>query len=159
MKALRRIGLAALLAVTALVSAGCGVSKVRDIKLESAGVKYLVPTSAKSLDAVLLLEIDNPAMSFTVQDVTGDIRFFEQTVASFLAGPIALEKKSRQVYELPCTLTLDPSMSFLSLLALVARNRTLDGFKADINLYVANKNGTLKAPLTFKDMDLSQFTR
>ena len=44
-------------------------------------------------------------------------------------------------------------------LALVARNRTLDGFKADINLYVANKNGTLKAPLTFKDMDLSQFTR
>ena len=159
MKALRRIGLAVVLAVTALAAAGCGMSRVRDIKLESVGVKYLVPTSAKSLDAVLELEIDNPAMSFTVKDVVGDIRFYEQAVATFAAGPITLEKKSVQTYDLPCTVTLDPGMSFLGVLALLARNRDLKGFKADVDLFVATKNGTLKAPLSFKDMDLSQFTR
>ena len=60
MKTLRRILLAvAAAALTCLMAGGCGVSKIKDIKLVSAGVKYIIPTSLRTFDAVLELGVDN----------------------------------------------------------------------------------------------------
>lgn len=147
------------MAVFVLLVSGCGMSRIKDIRLDSVGVKYVVPTSGRSLDALLELGIDNPAMSFTVQDVKGTIYCEDRTIASFTTGPVNLEGKTRQVYQLPCTVQLDEGTSFLSLLILLAKHSTLEGFKADVNMYVANASGALRAPISFKNMDLSQFTR
>ena len=103
MKAWKHIGI---FLVAALVACSCGVSKVKDISLTSVGIQYIVPTSARSMDAKLELGINNPAMGFAVQEVTGTVRYNEKELAHFMTGPLQLEGKSEQVYELPCTVTL-----------------------------------------------------
>lgn len=139
------------------VASSCGVSRIRDISLSSFGIKYIVPTSARSMEGVLLLEIDNPALSFTASDIEGLVRLEEKALLHFTAGPLPLEGKTVQVYELPCTVTLDEGASLLELVRIASR-RSLEGLEADVNVHVATKNGTLKAPISFKDIDLSQFS-
>lgn len=158
MKALRRIIIAAALAVTALMAAGCGISKIKDIKLTGAGVKYIIPTSLRSFDAVLVLGIDNPAMTFKVSNVDGAIRVDDIPYATFQAGEITVEGRQSQEYVLPCSITLEPDITLIDLLKLAAR-RSLEGMKADVNLRVASKSGAINAPLKYKNIDLSEFSK
>ena len=72
MKALRHIGI---FIAAALALCSCGLSKVKDIAITDVGVAYIVPTSARSVDAKLLLDIDNPARSLAVHEVSGVIRY------------------------------------------------------------------------------------
>lgn len=159
MKTLRRILLAvAAAALTCLMAGSCGVSKIKDIKLVSAGVKYIIPTSLRTFDAMLELGIDNPAMTFNVDEVSGLIKVDDVPFASFTAGHLTVESKQIIRYELPCTIDLEPGRNLLDVLKLSTR-RSLDGIKADINLKVASKNGTFKAPLSYKDLDLAEFSK
>ena len=155
MKAIRHI---LVLVAAALLLAGCGASKLKDISLTSVGVCYVVPTSSRSMDAKLLLGIDNPAMAFTVQEVTGTIRYNQKEIAHFITGPVSLEARSQQEYELPCTVTLAEGASLLDILILASK-RSLEGLKADVDLQAAlKKNGALRAPFKFRDLDISSFT-
>lgn len=159
MKTLRRILLAvAAAALTCLMAGSCGVSKIKDIKLVSAGVKYIIPTSLRTFDAMLELGIDNPAMTFNVDEVSGLIKVDDVPFASFTAGEVRVEGKQIIRYELPCSITLEPGISLIDVLKLSTR-RSLDGIKADINLKVASKSGTFKAPLSYKDLDLAEFSK
>ncbi len=156
MKAFKHIGI---VLVVALLAGSCGVSKVKQISLSSVGIAYIVPTSLRSMDAKLLLGINNPAMSFAVQEVTGTIRYQEKPLAHFSTGSIELQGKSDQVYELPCTVTLAEGASLLDLL-IIASKRSLDGLKADVDIQGAlRKNGVLRAPVKFRDLDISNFSR
>jgi hypothetical protein len=158
MKTLRRILAAAAVAATCLMAGSCGVSQIKNIKLTSAGVKYIIPTSTRSFDAVLYLGIDNPAMTFNVNEVVGAIRVDDIPFATFSAGQMQVQGKQNLRYELPCTIDLDPGRSLLDVLKLALRS-SLDGIKADISLQVATKNGTLKAPLVYRDLDLAEFSK
>ena len=159
MKTLRRIHLAvAAAALTCLMAGSCGVSKIKDIKLVQAGVKYIIPTSLRTFDAVLELGVDNPAMTFNVSGIDGIIRVDEVPFATFTAGEMRVEGKQIIRYELPCSIALEPGISLLDVLKLSTR-RSLDGIKADVNLNVASKNGTLKAPLSYKSLDLAEFSK
>ena len=156
MKVFKYIGI---FLVAALVACSCGVSKVKEISLTSAGVAYIVPTSLRSMDGKLLLGINNPAMGFAVQEITGTIRYEEKPIAHFVTGSIELAPRCEQVYELPCTVTLADGASLLDVLVIASKN-SLSGLKADIDVQGAlKKNGVLRAPLRFRDLDLSQFTR
>lgn len=135
----------------------CGVSKVKDISLSSVDIAYAVPTSSRSMDAKLLLGINNPSISFTVQEITGTLRYQEKPIAHFHTGSVQLVGKSDQVYELPCTVTLDEGTSLLEILVIASR-RTLEGLKADIDIQAAlKKNGVLRAPYSFRDLDIATF--
>lgn len=154
MKALRHI---VLLLLLVLGISSCGVSKIKDISLSSVDIAYVVPTSARSLDAKLLLGIDNPSIDFAVQEVHGTIRYQEKPLAHFRTGGVELKGKTDQVYELPCTVTLDEGASLLDLLVIASR-RSLEGLKADIDIQAAlKKNGVLRAPWSFKDLDVDSF--
>ena len=156
MKAYKQIGI---FLVAALLACSCGVSKVKDISLTSVGVAYIVPTSMRSMDGKLLLGISNPAMGFAVQEVTGTVRYMDKPIAHFSTGGIELPPKSEDVYELPCTVTLAEGASLLDVLVIASR-RSLDGLKADVDVQGAlKKNGVLRAPLKFRDLDLSQFSK
>jgi len=156
MKALRHI---LVLLMAALALSSCGMSKVKDIAVKEVGIAYILPTSSRSMDAKLLLEIDNPARSFAVQTITGTVRYKEKDIAHFSTGSIELQGKSCQEYELPCTIVLADGASLLDVLVIAAR-RSLDNLKADICIQAAlKKNGVLKAPYKFKDLDISQFTK
>ena len=145
--------------VAALLCCSCGMSKVKDISLTSVGIAYILPTSTRSMDSKLLLGIDNPAMSFAVQDITGTVRYQDKPIAHFTTGSMELQGKTEQVYELPCTIVLDEGASILDVLVIAAK-RSLDGLKADVNIQAAiRKNGVLRAPFRYKDLDISQFTK
>ena len=156
MKAFRHIGI---FLVAALALCSCGVSKVRDMSLTSVGIMYIVPTSARSMDAKLELGINNPAMAFAVQEVTGTVRYNDKELAHFMTGPMQLEGKTEQVYELPCTITLAEGVSLLDIL-IVASKGNLKGLKADVDIYAAlKKNGVLRAPFRFRDLDLHELSQ
>lgn len=156
MKVLRRIGVFLSLVGCLLAVSGCAVTKIREIRITNVGVKYIVPTSSRSLDAVLLLGIDNPSISFTAQDVTGVVKQYGRELGKFTAGQLPVQAKSVQVYELPCTVALSEKVSLLDLLAIAAR-RSMDGLTADVKLRVSLKGGK-GTVLTFNGIDLAQFS-
>ena len=156
MKLLKHIGI--FLAV-ALLTSSCGVSKIKDISLSSVGIAYIVPTSMRSMDGKLLLGINNPSISFAVQEVTGTIRYEEKPIAHFSTGSIELQGKTDQVYELPCTVTLADGASLLDVLV-IASKRSLNGLKVDVDIWGGlKKNGVIRAPLKFRDLDISKFSK
>ena len=156
MKVLRKIGVVLALVAGLLAVSGCAVTKIRDIRLTNVGVKYIVPTSSRSLDAVLLLGIDNPSISFTAQDVTGVVKQYGRELGKFTAGQLPVQGKSVQVYELPCTVALSEKVSLLDLLA-IAAHRSMEGLTADVKLRVSLKGGK-GTVLTFNGIDLAQFS-
>ena len=156
MKVLRKIGVVLALVAGLLAVSGCAVTKIRDIRLTNVGVKYIVPTSSRSLDAVLLLGIDNPSISFTAQDVSGVVKQYGRELGKFTAGQLPVQAKSVQVYELPCTVALSEKVSLLDLLA-IAAHRSMKGLTADVKLRVSLKGGK-GTVLTFNGIDLAQFS-
>ena len=154
MKVFRHIGI---FIVAALLAASCGLSKVKEIAVTSLGVSYIVPTSSRSVDAKLLIGIDNPARSLAVTEMSGVIRYQDKPLAHFVTGPIELEGKSAQTYEVPCSVQLAEGTSILELLVIASRG-TLEGLKADVDIQGAlKKNGILRKPFSFRDLDISQF--
>ena len=147
-----------LLVLLVLTASSCAITRIKDISLVSTGVKYVVPTSTRSMDAMLLLEVDNPSLSFNVSDVTGTIRHGDRELAHFVSGQTAIQGKSHQVYELPCSITLADGVSLLDVLVYAARRNALEGLKMDVNLRATLKNGLNKV-LEYPDIDLSQFSR
>ena len=157
MKAFRKIGIFIALVAAVLAVSGCSVAKIKDLKVTSVGVKYLVPTSSRSMDAVLLLGLDNPSITFTVDDIRGVVKYYDREMVHFTAGELPVQGKSVQVYELPCTAVLADKVSLLDLLAIAAK-RSLDGMTADVKLHVKLKSGA-GTTLSFNDIDLSQFSQ
>lgn len=155
MNTFRKIGLWFLLLVAVMAVSSCDIARIKDLKVTSVGVKYIVPTSSRSMDAVLLLELDNPSVSFQVQDVKGVVKYYDREIIHFTAGELPVQAKSVQVYELPCTAVLADKVSLLDLLAMAAK-RSLDGMTADVQLRVSLRGGK-GTVLTFNDLDLSQF--
>ncbi len=155
---MKRLRLIFLLVAVALLADGCAVSRIRDIKLVSTGIKYVVPNSARSMDAMLLLEVDNPSVAFNVSDVTGTLRHGDRELAHFVSGQTSILGKSRQEYELPCTITLADGVSLLDVLIYASRRNALDGLKLDVDLRASLRNGLFKM-LEFHDIDLSQFSK
>ena len=153
MKAFRKIGILLALAVALVAVSGC----IKDLKVTSVGVKYLVPTSTRSMDAVLLLGLDNPSISFTVDDVRGVVKYYGREMVHFTAGELPVQARSVQVYELPCTALLAEKVSLLDLLAIAAK-RSLDGMTADVTLHVKLRNGA-GTTLSFNELDLSSFSQ
>ena len=157
MKAFRKIGIFVALVAAVLAVSGCSVAKIKDLKVTSVGVKYLVPTSSRSMDAVLLLGLDNPSITFTVDDIRGVVKYYDREMVHFTAGELPVQGKSVQVYELPCTAVLAEKVSLLDLLAIAAK-RSLDGMTADVKLHVKLRNGA-GTTLTFNGLDLSSFNQ
>ena len=147
-----------LLVMLAFLASSCAITRIKDIALVSTGVKYVVPTSTRSMDAMLLLEVDNPSLSFNVSDVTGTLRHGDRQLAHFVSGQTAIQGKSHQTYELPCTITLADGVSLLDVLIYASRRNALEGLKMDVNLRATLKNGLHKV-LEYPDIDLSQFSR
>ncbi len=156
MKAFRHIGI---FLVAALLATSCDLAKVKEISITSVGVAYIVPTSTRSVDAKLLIGIDNPARTFAVQEMSGVIRYQDKPLAHFVTSPVELEGKSAQIYELPCSVRLAEGTSILELLVIASKG-SLDGLKADVDIQGAlKKNGVLRKPFTFRDLDISQFKK
>ena len=156
MKRVLGILLLAVMCVTAATSC-CGLSRVKDIRVTSLDMKYITPTSTRSMEAVLLIGINNPAMSFKVSGIEGSVKYGPRDIVVVKAGEILLEKKSEKVYELPCSASLAEGVSLLTLLPILADGSGAN-LTANVKLRVALKNG-LGTDLEFNDLAITRFTR
>lgn len=155
MKLARNILLFLMAVLSFLSIEGCeGVSKIKDIKVTSCGVEKYSLKGLRSLDAVLAIGIDNPAMAFTVTGLSGILKYMGEDVAFYTADTVRVDKQSSKVYELPCSATLSENISLMQALQF-ARKGSLEGFTTDIEAKVKLRNGAGKT-LKFKDLDLQE---
>ena len=136
------------------MAAGCGVTKVKDIKVTSVDFKYFTPTSSRSMEAVLLLGINNPAMAITVSDLEGSVSYGGRPIVLVSGGEIPLEKKSEKVYEVPCSASLADGVSLLGLLPILSAG-TGEGLTAEIRMHVATRKG-IGTDLVFNDLTVKK---
>jgi len=157
MKAVRHIVRLMVIAVMCVTAVSCGIAKVKDIKIDSFDVKYITPTSARSLDAVLLVGIHNPSTNIIISGLEGTVKYAGREIAVVQAGTIPLEKKSDKVYEIPCTASLVDGVSLLTLFPIFAMQSPQD-LSADVRLRVALKSGA-GTDLVFNDLTIAKFSR
>lgn len=137
-----------------ICATGCrALRNVNKIAVTSVGIKSVNPTSSRSAEAVLLLEIDNPSLSFTASDINGTIKYKDKVMGSFTAGTLPVVGRTKQVYELPCTARLADNVSVLEVMRLTSK-RSLEGATADVDVRV--NIGKLGKALKFRDLDLKE---
>ena len=150
-----RIGTSLLkvLALAALLALSVSCARYKDISVTSCEVSSLSPNGLRAVDAVLSVGVHNPTVAFTLSDISGTVREGESVIATFEGGPVSVERKSDQVYDLPCTLTLDESLSLFQVLNLI-KKRDFSDFTVDVSGWVTLKNG-LRKKLEFNDVPVS----
>lgn len=127
--------LLACLAVT-LLSSSCASSFRKKVHIQSYGVKYVVPTSARSADLVLQVGVENETVGFSVTDIHGTIKVDDENIATFTAQDVALKGKTTDVYDVPVQAELCEGVSIIRVLLMVGLGST-DGLSADIDARVA----------------------
>ena len=140
--------------VLCLLATGCrALRNVNKIAVTSVGIQSVNATSSRSAEAVLLLEIDNPSLSFTASDINGTIHYNGKQLGSFPGGKLPVVGRTKQVYELPCTARLAENVSVLEVMRIISK-RSLEGATADVDVQV--NIGKLGKKLKFRNLDLNE---
>ena len=138
MKGIRQVRLFAL-ALMLLAATACG--NFKDIKINSCKLGSVSLRGLSAVDAVLDVEIDNPAMAFTISDIDGAVITAEADTAIVIkGGPVDISRKSVKTYQVPCTATLGPAMDLMTLINTVSAGN-YSGYDLDMVLTVQLKNG------------------
>ena len=150
-----RIGtsLIKVLALAALLALSFSCASYKDISVTSCEVASLSPNGLRAVDAVLSVGVHNPTVAFTLSDIAGTVRQGENVIATCYGGPVSVDRKSDKVYDLPCTLTLDDSLSLFQVLSLIQK-RDFSDFTVDVSGWVTLRNG-LRKKLEFNDVPVS----
>ena len=141
-----------LVLLTLLPASSCSGSFRKKVHLKSYSVKYVVPTSARTADLVVKLEVENKTVGFTVTDIEGQIKLQDVPLARFKADDVYLKARTTEVYELPIKAELCEGISILRILMLVGLGGS-DGLTADIDARVAKAG--LSRKVSVKDKPVS----
>lgn len=153
MKKLKRTLSIVILTITALLLA-TGCADLRNIRITSCEVESVSPVGFTSVDCVLNIGIHNPAMEFTVSGINGCVRKEDLRIVNFNGGPICVERKSDNVYSLPCKAALDAGITLFSAMSII-KSKDFSGYAVDITADITLKNG-IKKTLTFNDISLQE---
>lgn len=141
MEKMKGIRLARLLAFAAILLSAASCARFQDIKITSCSLGSVSIRGFNGADAVLNVEIDNPTMAFTVSDIDGAVIYAEADTAIFLkGGPVDVQRRCIQTYQVPVSATMGPSTSLLQL-ADVVSSGDYTGYDLDVTLTVSLKNG------------------
>lgn len=132
-------------------SSSCG--RIKDFEVTSCALKSLSPSGMRGLDAVLALGIKNPTIGFTIKDINATVKQKGTDFAYFSANSLAVQRRSEQVYNVPCNGTLAKGTSIVNLLKL-ARTRDFTDFTVDIDVKFRALFGIARGTLHFKDYSL-----
>jgi len=137
-------------ALAAIFLTGC--SKIRQIELKSCALDSVSMAGLRGVNATLLLEIDNPALQFGLEDIEGVLYRNGEEYVSYKADPIKVDARTCAVYPLACNATLSPNVSLVQVLSL-AKNFNLEEFTTDIHAKLRLKSGVAKG-FTFRDIPI-----
>ena len=153
---MRKFRIIALL-VLCLFATGCrALRNVNKIAVTSVGIKSVAPTSSRSVEAILLLEIDNPSLSFTASDINGTLYYKGKIMGSFTGWTLQVIGRTKQVYELPCTARLAENISILEAMRILAIGN-YEGATADVDTHL--NIGKLGKTLKFRNLDINELMK
>ncbi|MBQ1209294.1 MAG: hypothetical protein II276_03470 [Bacteroidales bacterium] len=150
--------LAALITLS-LVSSCVGLNTVKNLKVEScrlAGVQ-MPSFSSRTLNATLLLGVDNPGAYLRLNDISGVIyaRETSEHLMSFTLGDFAIDKKARKEYPVQIALTPSPEMSFMKIISLL-KNHSFGDCVFDIQFRMSGSPTAKGAKYSFKNQALDK---
>lgn len=123
----------------ALMLSSCG--NIREIHLTSYKVASFSPVGLRGVDLVLDLGVDNPALQFTVDDVTATVTRNGQPLGTFVnTEPVTVKRKSVAVYSVPGQVRLSDGVSLLYVMSL-ARNFNMAEYRISYSAKVTIKGG------------------
>jgi len=129
-----------------------GCSKISQIELKSCALDSVSLVGLRGISAKLLLEVDNPALQFGLEDIEGVVYRNGVEYVNYSAEPITVSAKTCAVYPLDCVATLASGVSLMQVLSL-ANNFNIEEFTTDIHAKVRLKSGVAKG-FTFKDIPI-----
>ncbi len=130
------------LLAAAFLACSCA-DRIKDIKLNSCSVSSFIPTSLRSAEGTILLEIDNPSMQFTVSGIEGTLFYRDEELATYTADPVTIKARCTDSYTLNCRAELSPSMPLTKLMGLAA-GLDSEYLTTDIRAKAKLKNGISK---------------
>jgi len=133
-----------------LLASGC--SRIKQIKLLGFSVESVAPSGLRSLDAVLALHIENPAMQFQLTDLNGVLYYKGKDFANYSSEDITVKGKTTGVYDLPCSANLADGVSLMQVLSLI-KDYDIEDFTTDASVRVTLKKGLSKV-LKFEDVPI-----
>lgn len=139
-----------LLLMLAMCACGCA-DKFKQIKFTSFALASVSPSGLRAMDAVVELGIDNPAPSFNLRDIRGDLMKDTVNVAHFTAEDVAIAGKTSKVYRVPMRGSVGKGLSLLDL-AYLARSTDISQYT--VNLYARAYIGEIGKDLAFEGIPL-----
>lgn len=145
-----------LMLCTLLMNAcSCSVSNFKDIKVKSFDVVSITPAGLSAVDAVVDVEVDNPAIDFAISRATGVLRYNgDECLTVTATDMVQVEGKSDKVYRVPLHGVLADNFNPFSFLTLL-KSRDMTPFTVDVSAYAALRGGIGKE-LEFKGLPLSK---
>ena len=138
----------ALAAVILLLPSSC--SRIKDIRILSCAVESISPIGLHGLNAELAVQVQNPAMQFTLTDIQGILYYKGRPFVTYEADPIQVTARSVAVYPLPCQANLASGVKLMDLISLM-RDDDLEDFVTDVSAKVHLRSGLTKT-LKFKEI-------
>lgn len=137
--------LASFLVLTAALFTSCSRLKerVENVKVTDVALHSFSPEGMRAASAVLDLKIDNPAIQFTVSDLSGTVYRDGVEFATYSAEPLTVKGRRSGVYQLSCSGKLSAGVSLLDVMGLAA-TRNFNGFTTSVKAKVSTKAGLSK---------------
>ena len=142
------------LLVTAGIFAGCGVQKLRQLKITSWTIESVSLRGLRSLEAGMTLGIDNPGTKVTLEDISGIIFYKGEEFLHYTAEPLTLEPRRTAEYPCRCILNIDDSKSILDVLAALP-GYSPEFITTDLSAKV-RVNGILSKNVSFKNIPIER---
>ncbi|MBQ7269872.1 MAG: hypothetical protein IJS62_08500 [Bacteroidales bacterium] len=147
--------LPALLLAAALLC-GCA-SSYKNIKVTDCKLHSVTPTGLRSLDAILVLTVDNPASDLIIRDAQGMVKRNGENFLRINASDIFVEGKCTKDYKVPLGGELLGEGGVLSLFSSMTGSAQSD-YTVDIVALISLKSG-LKHNFEFKDVPMEDLLK
>lgn len=140
-----------IISVCAVLMTGC--HSFKDIKVNSFELTRVIPVGLSALEAEVNVEIDNPTVGFTVENVEGLLKMDGDSCMTVTSDQIKIAKKSTQHYAIPLHGKLADGFNPFQLLNILG-TKDLSVFTIDVKAHGALKGGIGK-DIEYKDIPLT----
>ena len=144
-----------LLLLCVICISGCG--KISDIKFSSCKMVSCTPTSLRSLNLKLNVEIDNPSIRLNLSQMQALVYRNGKSLGTIAVDPLTIAAHTTELYDVTAHVSLDKGTSLHQIMS-IASDFKPEEFTADVHAKVKLRNGLVKT-LDFKDVKLSKFVK
>lgn len=133
------------------------VSSYKDIRVTDCRLHSVTPTGLRSLDAILVLTVDNPATDLIIRDAQGMIKRNGDNFLKVNASDIFVEGKCVKDYKVPLSGELQGEGGVLSLFSSLNGSAQSE-YTVDIVALISLKSG-LRHTFEYKDVPMADLLK